>query len=136
MSDDKDIFILHNQVCPVCGEKKATYTEYEVDDPYCGTIEIFSVKCNACGYKNSDLEFLNPREPAEYTLEVESPEDLNIRIVKSSSSEIKIPNLRVSVDSGASSEGYISNVEGVLRRFIQQIEFLKEDPEIGKNEKI
>lgn len=126
---DRDILIVENQECPVCMKNKAVFTEYETEDPFAGPIAIFSIKCLACGFKNSDLEMLNPGIPAEYKVDIESKEDLNIRIIKSGECEIKIPNFRISVDSTMNSEGFISNVEGVLMRFRQQIEFLKDGEE-------
>ncbi|MDA3855514.1 MAG: ZPR1 zinc finger domain-containing protein [Candidatus Woesearchaeota archaeon] len=133
--NDRDIMIIENQECPVCAQKKATFSEYEIEDPFAGTIAIFSIKCLACGFKNSDLEFENVSNPAEYTLEVESKEDLNIRVIKSGSCEVKIPNFRISVESTMSSEGFISNVEGVLNRFKEQIMLLKGDDDLEKAKK-
>lgn len=133
--DSKDILLVENQQCPVCAKNKATFSEYEIEDPLAGPIAIFSIKCGACGFKNSDLEFLEPGSPAEYTLEVESKEDLNIRVIKSGECEVKIPNFRISVDSSMGSEGFISNVEGVIQRFKQQIEILKEDSELEKEQR-
>jgi zinc finger protein len=133
--EKKDLLILENQQCPVCGVEKASFSEYEIEDPYAGTLAIFAIKCLACGFKNSDLEFLNPAEPAEYSVEIESKEDLDIRVIKSGSCEIKIPNFRISVDASMSNEGFISNVEGVITRFRQQIELLKNDSELEKEQR-
>jgi len=132
---ENDILIVDGQECPVCGKKQATFTEYEIEDAFAGPIAIFAIKCTACGFKNSDLEFINPGEPAEYTLEVTSKADLNIRVIKSGECEIKIPTFRISVDSTMGSEGFISNVEGVIMKFKQQIELLKGDEELEKEQK-
>lgn len=133
--DNRDILIVDNQACPVCGKDKATFSEYEIEDAFAGPIAIFSIKCHACGFKNSDLEFLELGEPAEYTVEIETPEDLNIRVIKSGACEIKIPNFRISVDSTMGNEGFISNIEGIIERFKQQILFLKDDSELEKEQK-
>ena len=132
---DRDILIVENQQCPVCFKEKAVFTEYEIEDAFAGPIAIFTIKCLACGFKNSDLEFLEPGIPAEYTLDIESKEDLNIRVIKSGECEIKIPSFRISVDSTMSSEGFISNIEGVLNRFKQQIELLKGDSDLDKEQR-
>ena len=125
----RDILVVENQDCPVCFKQKATFTEYETVDPYAGPISIFAIKCNDCGFKNSDIELINPGVPAEYKIDIESKEDLSIRVIKSGECEIKIPSFRISVDSGANSEGYISNIEGLLLKFKQQVETLKEGEE-------
>jgi len=132
---NRDILIVENQQCPVCAAQKATFSEYETEDAFAGPLAIFSIKCLACGFKNSDLEFLNPKPPAEYSVKITSKEDLNIRIIKSGDTEIKIPNFRISVDSTMNSEGFISNVEGVIVRFKKQIEFLKEDSDMDKTKR-
>lgn len=133
--DSRDILLVENQQCPVCAKDKATFSEYEIEDPLAGPIAIFSIKCNACGFKNSDLEFLEPGTPSEYTLEIESKEDLDIRVIKSGDCEIKIPSFRISVDSSMGSEGFISNIEGVIQRFKDQILLLKDDDDLEKEKR-
>lgn len=130
--DNRDIFIVENQQCPVCAQEKATFSEYEIEDAYAGPIAIFTIRCLACNFRNSDLEFIEPGKPAEYTLDIESKEDLSIRVIKSGNCEIKIPSFRISVDSSMGSEGFITNVEGILQRFEQQIKVLKEDDDLDK----
>lgn len=125
-SDKRDMLIVENQQCPVCALDKATFTEYEIEDAFAGPIAIFAIKCLSCGFKNSDLEFLEPGEPAEYSIDIESKEDLQVRVIKSGECQIKIPNFRISVDSTMNSEGFISNVEGVILKFRHQIELLKD----------
>ena len=134
-SDEKDILILENQECPVCTRKNAVFSEYEVEDPYAGTIAIFAIKCKSCGYKNSDLEIEGEQDPAEYKIDVESIEDLNIRVIKSGSCEVKIPNFRISVESTMNSEGFITNIEGLLLRFKRQVMILKQDTELDKTQR-
>jgi zinc finger protein len=128
---NKDIFQVEGEQCPMCGKNEATFTEYETEDPYAGVIFIFSIKCNACGYKKSDLEFENPGDSAEYTYKVESKQDLDTRVIKSGECEITIPKLGVSIDSTFNGEFFVSNVEGVLNRFVKQLNFLKD----GEDEK-
>ena len=138
MSDsqnNRDILIVEKQQCPVCAKNEAVFSEYEIEDAFAGPIAIFTIKCNACGFKNSDLEFIEPGQPAEYSVEVESPEDLSIRVIKSGMCEVSIPSFRISVDSSMNSEGFISNIEGVLTRFKHQIELLKNDSELDKSQR-
>jgi len=46
---------------------------------------------------------------------------VNIRIVKSSTCTIRIPELGIKVEPGPLSEGYISNIEGLFSRISQVI---------------
>jgi len=51
-------------------------------------------------------------------------EDLNKRVVRSSTGYIKIPEWGFEVRPGPASEGYISNVEGVLNRLEDSLKML------------
>ena len=47
---------------------------------------------------------------------VEGLADLNIRVVRSSTATVRIPELGVCIEPGPMAEGFISNVEGLLER--------------------
>ena len=81
-----------------------------------------SMRCDGCNYYKSDIESIDKKDPIKYTFTVKDKKDLNVRVVKGSEATIKIPELRMSVESGVNSIAYISNVEGVLRRFKKIIE--------------
>ena len=53
---------------------------------------------------------------------------MKIRVVKSSNATGKIPHI-TTIDPGEASNGYVTNVEGIIRRIKSQLEILKEDPE-------
>ena len=42
---------------------------------------------------------------------------MNTRVVKGSEATVKIPQLRMSVEPGIASDGYVSNIEGILQKF-------------------
>jgi zinc finger protein len=113
---------LENQPCPFCFKKTLTLTEDALDIPYFGTTYIFSMTCTSCKYDKSDIEAEESKEPCKLTFEVENTEDLKVRVVKSSNASINIPQMRMSVESGASSNGYVSNIEGLLNRFKKILE--------------
>jgi len=129
--------ILKNQKCPICNKKTLTLTETEKQIPYFGKIFIFSMKCDSCKYSISDVESAISRDPSKYTFEITSPKDLKVRVVKSSSATIKIPQLKISVRPGPASIGYVSNIEGILDRFAKIIESEKqsEDKKVRKHAK-
>ncbi|PIN76489.1 hypothetical protein COV17_02315 [Candidatus Woesearchaeota archaeon CG10_big_fil_rev_8_21_14_0_10_36_11] len=110
-----------NQPCPFCGEKKCTLKEEEIEIPYFGRVFVFSMDCSACHTRKSDVEPAEQKEPCRYTLEVSSEDDLNIKIVKSGEATVKIPHV-ITVESGPASEGYVTNVEGLLERIKKQIQ--------------
>ncbi len=112
---------LKEQECPFCNEKKCMLREEELDLPYFGRVFVFSMECDACGARKSDVEPVESKEPSRYTLEVESEDDLNIKVVKSGEATLKIPHV-ITIESGPASDGYVTNVEGVLERVKKAIE--------------
>ncbi len=117
---------LVGQLCPVCAKKTLILRESEQEIPYFGRVYIFSMSCSNCKYHKADLEAEEKKEPCKYTLEVSGKEDLNIRVVKSSGAAVKIPQV-ITIESGPASQGYITNVEGVINRVKNVIEQVKED---------
>jgi zinc finger protein len=106
---------IKNQPCTFCGDKKLTLREEEVDIPHFGRVFVLCAECEGCGYRKSDVEPAENKEPCKYTLEVDSEDDLNIKIVKSGEAILKIPHV-ITIEPGPVSEGYITNVEGLLER--------------------
>ncbi len=106
---------IKNQQCMYCGKNESTLRQEEVDIPYFGRVFILSMDCSACGTRKSDLEPAEKKEPAKYTLEISSEDDLNIKIVKSGTATVKIPRV-ITMEAGPGSNGYITNVEGLLER--------------------
>ena len=106
---------LKNQQCPICSEKKMTLREEETDVPHFGKTFIFSMTCEGCGYRKADIESAEQKPPCKFELDVTDEKDLNIRIVKSGEATVKIPRI-MTIEPGPTSEGYISNVEGLLDR--------------------
>ena len=113
---------IEKETCPVCLKKTLVLTEDEMDIPYFGKTYIFAMKCNECGYGQSDVEAEEQKEPCKIEFTVKNKKDLAVRVVKSSEASVKIPQLKMSVDPGVASEGYVSNVEGLLERFKKILE--------------
>jgi zinc finger protein len=103
--------------CPVCrGKDTLEMTSKTEEIPYFGEIMESTLLCSECGYKHSDTICLEQKEPVRYALEIKK-NNLNARIVKSQSATLSIPELGLKVEPGPKSQGYVSNVEGVLNRF-------------------
>ena len=101
--------------CPCCNTD-IEYLYKTENIPYFSDILIISAICPACGYKFVDTQLLKHNEPARYTVAVDSEEDLSIRVIRSMSASIEIPELGVRIDPGPVCQGFVSNVEGVLDR--------------------
>jgi len=107
--------ILKDQVCPFCGNKTLTLVEEQREIPYFGIAYLFSMDCSSCDYFKADIEFEKQQKKAKYKLDIDSEEDMKIRIIKSSNATIKIPRI-ITITPGPMSNGYITNVEGIINR--------------------
>ena len=86
------------------------------------------MSCKECGYHKADVEFDNKQDPCRYDLEISSEEDLKIRIIKSSHAIVKLGRI-ASIESNEASNGYITNVEGIIKRIEKIIEFARDNAE-------
>lgn len=125
--------------CPACGiEGVAKSIMKELEIPHFGKVLETTIQCPKCGFRHSDVICLEQNDPAKYVLEI-NKNNLSVRVVRSQSATVSIPEVGVKVEPGPKSEGYVTNVEGVLTRFedavIKAIN-LFEDDESQKNAKI
>lgn len=102
--------------CPACGREGLEIREVPYDIPGFGKTLLITMYCPSCGLRHRDVLCLEFGEPRRYEFTVEGPEDLKVRVIRSSSATIRIPELGVLIEPGPASEGFISNVEGVLDR--------------------
>ena len=84
------------------------------------------MSCTSCDYNMADVEVDGNGKAVKYKIDIESEEDLNIKIVKSSTATVKIPRM-VEITPGPISDGYVTNVEGLLKRVKDIIELKKDD---------
>ncbi len=117
--------ILEAQPCPMCREKTLVLMENEREIPYFGKVYIFSMDCSSCKYHKADIESAEERDPAKYEIEISGEADMKIRVVKSSEATVKIPHV-CTIEPGPASNGYVTNIEGILNRVKKIIEGSKE----------
>lgn len=124
--------------CPACGiEGVAKSIMKEIEIPHFGRVMETTLLCPSCGFRHSDVIALEQNDPAKYVLEI-NKNNLSIRIVRSQSATVSIPEVGVKVEPGPKSEGYVTNVEGVLTRFedaVKKALNLFEDEESQTNAK-
>ncbi|MBQ6813010.1 MAG: ZPR1 zinc finger domain-containing protein [Methanobrevibacter sp.] len=124
--------------CPVCGGKNtANYTTQTHELAYFGEIVESTIQCEKCGFRHNDIIATEQKDPAKHSLII-TEKSLDSRVVRSQSATVSLPEIGIKVEPGPKSEGYISNVEGVLIRFVNATEkALKmfEDAESQRNGK-
>lgn len=103
--------------CPVCfveGKAKSIMRELEI--PHFGKVLETTIQCPECGFRHSDIIALEQNDPAKYVIEI-NKSNLTVRVVRSQSATVSIPEVGIKVEPGPKSEGYVTNVEGMLNRF-------------------
>ena len=125
---------MEGQPCPMCMQKTLTLMEEEREVPYFGKCYLFSMTCSNCKYHKADIEAAEMHEPSKFTLDLDSEDDMKIRIVRSSQGTINLVRI-AKIEGGPDANGFITNVEGIINRIRSQIESLRdseEDPAIKK----
>lgn len=125
---------MEHQICPICNEKKLELAEAETEVPYFGKVYLFSMTCSNCKYHKSDVEAAEQKEPCKYTFEISSEDDINVRVIRSAEAFVKLPYL-AEITPGPASQGYVTNIEGILKRVKHQIEFMKDSEEDEEDKK-
>ncbi|MGC8936670.1 MAG: ZPR1 zinc finger domain-containing protein [Candidatus Methanomethylicaceae archaeon] len=110
--------IVYKAVCASCGEESLDVKEAYVKVPCFGNMLILSMLCSRCGYRVFDTLALEYRGPSKIEYSVRSVRDLSARVIRSTTSTILIPELGLELRPGPRSEAFITNIEGVLDRFL------------------
>ena len=114
--------------CPVCSIAGEVYMIAHIDEiPYFGEHTQVTVMCHSCGWKQTDFIPAEGKKAGCWSLEVSNESHLKSRVVRSSSCTIRIPELDLQVNPGSNATGYVSNVEGVINRFIEVINMVLRD---------
>ena len=112
-----------NAPCPQCSvEESLTMLTISSEIPYFGEHTQITVLCDKCGWKHTDFIPSDGEKPGFSSLVIDSEKKNAARVVRSSSCTIRIPELDLEVSPGGSSSGYVTNIEGVIKRFENAIE--------------
>ncbi|MFT7615838.1 MAG: ZPR1-related zinc finger protein [Candidatus Woesearchaeota archaeon] len=121
----ENVEMIRGELCPFCNEKKLTLMDSEREIPYFGLVNLFSMTCAGCKYHKADVESAEKRDPVKITFPVTCEEDMSVRVVKSASATVKLPRI-MTMNSTELSNGYITNVEGVLTRAKKVLEGVRD----------
>jgi len=116
MSDQKDLNVNFGFTdCPLCSDKMDAINK-TIDIPNYGETLIFTLICKNCNYKITDLYAVYEKEPKRFILKYDNVNQLKHKFVRSSTCDLKIPELGIEIQPSTASDGYITNIEGVLQR--------------------
>ena len=107
--------------CQQCSTDGITMLTSSSEIPYFGEYTQITLCCDNCGWKHTDFIPSEGVLPGFWSLTIDDPERLNARVVRSSSCTVRIPEFDVEVIPGSSSSGFITNVEGLVNRFMDAI---------------
>ena len=117
-----------NIPCPICSIEGEVKMIAHIDEiPYFGEHTQVTVLCNSCGWRQTDFIPAEGKKSGAWKLIIDNPEKLLARVVRSSSCTVKIEELDLVVNPGGNSTGYVSNVEGVMNRFVDVINMVLRD---------
>ena len=114
--------------CPICQLQGEVYMIAHIDEiPYFGEHTQVTVMCHSCGWKQTDFFPAEGKKAGCWSLVIENQNHLKSRVVRSSSCTIRVPELDLQVNPGSNATGYVSNVEGVINRFVEVINMVLRD---------
>ncbi len=108
--------------CPLCTKELVTNWVSQ-DIPFFGEVMHITSLCE-CGFRYSDTLIMSQREPMRHELKIKARDDLDARVVRSTSGTIRLPELGIDIKPGPASESFISNIEGVLDRVVEILEMV------------
>ena len=114
--------------CPICSIEGEVEMMTHIDEiPYLGEHTQVTVLCNDCGWRQTDFIPAEGKKSGAWKLIIDSPQKLLARVIRSSSCTVKVEELDLVVNPGGNSTGYVSNVEGVMNRFVDVINIVLRD---------
>lgn len=117
-----------NIPCPICSIEGEVKMIAHIDEiPYFGEHTQVTVLCNSCGWRQTDFIPAEGKKSGAWKLVIDHPEKLTARVVRSSSCTVRVDELDLVVNPGSNSTGYVSNVEGVMQRFVDVINMVMRD---------
>lgn len=132
-SEPLPIVTVTRSACPLCHKELMTnWVPHNI--PFFGEVMHITSSCE-CGLRYSDTIIMAQRDPVHYEFKVTCIEDIDARVVRSTSGTIRIPEMSVEIEPGPASESFISNIEGVLDRVEEILDMVVRWDEEGKTER-
>ena len=116
--------------CPICGKKALVYRAEELEIPHFGKCLESTIICKNCGFRHADVMMLEVHDPMEYRFTIEDEEDMYVKVIRSTSGTVEIPEIGAKLEPGPMSEAFITNMEGLLNRFVDiLVQLMHDTPE-------
>ncbi len=97
--------------------------------PYLGESLETMLRCDACGYRHTDFVLTESKDPVRIRYTIADADAMSVRVVRSGSGTVRIPELGIDIEPGIASDAYITNIEGILVRIEGVLDQLLRDAE-------
>lgn len=114
----------YKAICPGCGEETLSVEELYDEIPGLSMAVLVSMFCPKCGVRAYHEIPLENRGIKKIEFRVSGGKDLSARVIRSPTGKILIPELGLELSPGSRPVGFVTNVEGVLQRFLEVAEQL------------
>ncbi len=118
---------IDDAICPACSSRGLEYRAEQIDLPYLGESLETMLRCNACGYRHTDFVLTETKDAIRYRYTIEDADAMSVRVVRSGSGTVRIPELGIDIEPGIASDAYITNIEGILVRIESVLDQLHRD---------
>ena len=81
--------------CPVCEKGDIKITTTKIDIPYYGLAYLITLICDKCNFKTTDVVLDKVNPPTRFITKIKNSDDQTIKIVKSSTAVLTIPEFEV-----------------------------------------
>nr|MDO8134302.1 ZPR1 zinc finger domain-containing protein [Candidatus Njordarchaeum guaymaensis] len=119
--------------CPYCATRSLELRKSETAIPYFGRVLILASICSDCGYRRNDTMPLEDHGPSRHVIKVSKLDDLRIKVARSGTGSIEIPEFGLRLDPRDESQSFITNIEEILVRFEESVNRLKK---LGRTSKM
>lgn len=102
--------------CPACGGSGLNYSTFILDVPYFKEVVSTQILCDKCHYRHNDVFIVSEKEPRRYEYHIKDTDDMSVRVIRSTSGTMEVPELGIKVEPASMSEAFITNIEGVICR--------------------
>jgi len=122
-----------NMTCPACGSKQMEWGTEDIDIPNFGKVSHYYLRCRDCGYKINDFAFTG-NNPTRAEVKIEKKEDLFTKIARGNQARVSIPELGLNIYPGPVAETFVTNIEGLLERFLRVLPLFEDKERVKEKE--
>ncbi|MHA1202870.1 MAG: ZPR1 zinc finger domain-containing protein [Candidatus Heimdallarchaeaceae archaeon] len=115
--------------CPACESNNTKVTQKIMDLPHFPQMWFYNLTCSDCHYKYNDFINLSIKDPMRYIYHAENEEDYTTKIIRAANGTIRFPQIEAMIEPGPNADGFVSNIEGILRDIQGKVRFLLGDAE-------